>query len=147
MKKATKQQLAKRREYQNKWKKHLNKTPVVSSRHKTAQSFYNSDEWKRVRYKALYSNNGCCELCGRSKRVDGVILHVDHIKPRSTYPNLTLVESNLQVLCGDCNIGKVNLDEVDWRKGRPEVIEKVRAIQKTRSAQESNYYARLKGKQ
>lgn len=118
---------------------------MFKTRYKIPESFYDSTAWKRVRYKVLFSNNGCCELCGRSKRYHQVVLHVDHIKPRSKYPSLSLVESNLQVLCGDCNIGKVNLDEVDWRKGRPEVVEKVRAIQKKRSKQESNYYKRLNG--
>jgi 5-methylcytosine-specific restriction endonuclease McrA len=130
----------------NKWKSRLRKAPTTRLKYNTSESFYESAAWKRVRYKVLFSNNGCCELCGRSKRDNGVILHVDHIKSRSTYPSLQLLESNLQVLCGDCNIGKVNLDEVDWRKGRPEVVAKVREIQKKRSKQESNYYKRLNGK-
>jgi len=130
----------------NNWKNNLRKTPAPRLQCSAPESFYESTAWKRVRYKALFSNNGCCELCGRSKRDNGVVLHVDHIKPRSKFPSLGLVESNLQVLCGDCNIGKVNLDEVDWRKGRPEVVAKIKEIQKKRSTQESNYYARLKGK-
>jgi len=42
-------------------------------------------------------------------------MHIDHIKPRSKYPELTFVFENLQVLCEDCNVGKSNLDETDWR--------------------------------
>ncbi len=42
-------------------------------------------------------------------------LQVDHIKPRSTYPHLVLVEDNLQALCQSCNKGKSNTDETDWR--------------------------------
>jgi 5-methylcytosine-specific restriction endonuclease McrA len=33
-------------------------------------------------------------------------LTVDHIKPRSKYPGLALVLSNLQVLCRRCNSSK-----------------------------------------
>lgn len=71
-------------------------------------------EWQRVRYFALKESNGCCSLCGRSPR-DGVKLHVDHIKPKSKYPELKYEVSNLQVLCCDCNMGKSNKDETDWR--------------------------------
>ena len=49
-------------------------------------------------------------VCGSTERI-----HVDHIKPRSKYPELELDINNLQVLCEDCNIGKSNIDETDWR--------------------------------
>lgn len=42
-------------------------------------------------------------------------IQVDHIKPRSKYPALELVESNLQVLCKQCNHGKSNIDQTDFR--------------------------------
>jgi hypothetical protein len=42
-------------------------------------------------------------------------MHVDHIKPRSKYPDLELSRQNLQVLCEDCNLGKSNKYEDDWR--------------------------------
>ena len=58
--------------------------------------------------------NGCCVLCGSPPTV-GKPLHVDHIKPRSFFPELELVISNLQVLCADCNLGKSNFDQIDWR--------------------------------
>ncbi len=79
------------------------------------QEFYWSDEWRRVRYIALKASRGCCELCGEGPS-PGKPLHVDHIKPRSLYPNLELDIKNLQVLCADCNLGKGNRDQVDWRK-------------------------------
>ena len=41
---------------------------------------------------------------------------MDHIKPVSKFPKLRLAESNLQVLCEDCNMGKSAWDETDWRK-------------------------------
>ncbi|RYZ77711.1 MAG: hypothetical protein EOP05_00795 [Proteobacteria bacterium] len=42
-------------------------------------------------------------------------MHVDHIKPRSKYPHLELEFSNLQVLCRQCNFGKSNKYEDDFR--------------------------------
>ena len=63
----------------------------------TKDSFYESLEWKKLRYKVLKSYGGQCQCCG-AKRADGAILHVDHIKPRSKFPELALTDSNLQVL-------------------------------------------------
>lgn len=83
-------------------------------------SFYDSEEWRAVRFEALRKSDGCCTLCGRSKRRHGVVIHVDHIKPRSKFPHLSLTLSNLQVMCEDCNLGKSNRDDTDWRaEARP----------------------------
>lgn len=79
------------------------------------QSFYDTDAWRDLRYRALSRSNGKCELCGRSKH-DGAVLHVDHIKPRSRFPELELHLDNLQVLCADCNLGKSNRSTRDWRR-------------------------------
>lgn len=75
-------------------------------------SFYESREWKVLRYKAIKLHGAVCQLCGATGQ-----MHVDHIKPRSKYPELELRLDNLQVLCADCNIGKGAWDESDWRKG------------------------------
>lgn len=82
------------------------------------ESFYDSNKWQRLRYQVLLESDGRCKLCGRSTRDHGVIMHVDHIKPRSRFPNLSMVKSNLQVLCEDCNRGKANHDTIDWSIGR-----------------------------
>lgn len=42
-------------------------------------------------------------------------MHVDHIKPRSLFPDLALRLENLQVLCSQCNEAKSNIDTTDWR--------------------------------
>lgn len=86
--------------------------------YKSHDAFYSSRAWKNLRYKALRLNGGRCEACGRSAE-DGVILEVDHIKPRSKHPELELDLHNLQVLCHDCNQGKGNQDTYDWRDGPP----------------------------
>lgn len=79
-------------------------------------NFYVTQQWREARYQALAANDGKCELCGHGKH-DGKILHVDHIKPRSKFPELELRIMNLQVLCEDCNLGKSNKDYSDWREG------------------------------
>lgn len=79
-----------------------------------SEAFYKSEEWRRLRYKALQVCGGKCQCCGASKQ-DGKIMHVDHVKPRYIYPHLALEISNLQVLCEDCNIGKGAWDDTDWR--------------------------------
>jgi 5-methylcytosine-specific restriction endonuclease McrA len=80
-----------------------------------ARTFYDTDTWRALRFEALKLSNGCCVLCGRSQRAHGVVLHVDHIKPKSKFPELALTLSNLQILCEDCNLGKSNRDDTDWR--------------------------------
>lgn len=77
-------------------------------------NFYKSLEWRSLRYQVLKNCNGRCQLCGASQH-DGVRIHVDHIKPRSTHPQLALVITNLQCMCSDCNIGKGGWDDTDWR--------------------------------
>ena len=81
----------------------------------SSEDFYLTPEWRGLRYQALLKNDGRCELCGRCKH-DGVMLHVDHIRPRSKFPKLALALENLQVLCEDCNVGKSNVDDSDWRR-------------------------------
>ena len=76
--------------------------------------FYDSREWRAVRYQALKKHGGRCQCCGASA-AEGATLHVDHIKPRSLWPSLELALHNLQVLCRDCNLGKSNVDSTDWR--------------------------------
>lgn len=76
--------------------------------------FYSTEDWRIVRYKALKLSNGLCQCCGAGP-MPGKPLHVDHIKPRSKFPQLELVLSNLQVLCEDCNLGKLAWDDTDWR--------------------------------
>ena len=67
--------------------------------------FYATDEWRKLRWRVLSLSNGKCVMCGRNSG-HGIVLHVDHIKPRSKYPALELEIDNLQVLCEDCNLGK-----------------------------------------
>ena len=54
----------------------------------------------------------CCS-CGRSTRLHGITLHVDHILPRSKGGTDHI--DNLQALCSKCNIGKSNRDSTNLR--------------------------------
>lgn len=82
---------------------------------KKAIQFYQSREWLELRYKALVKYGAACQLCGACRET-GAVIHVDHIKPRSKYPDLELCLDNLQILCQECNLGKSNKDETDWRQ-------------------------------
>ena len=83
-------------------------------------AFYKSREWEALRYRAIRKYGNKCACCN----AEGVVIHMDHIKPRSKFPELALDIHNLQPLCGPCNRGKSNIDSTDWRKKkRPEVNE------------------------
>lgn len=75
-------------------------------------NFYDSKKWKLLRYEALRKYGRKCMLC---QTTNGA-MHVDHIKPRSIWPSLELDINNLQILCADCNLGKSNIYDDDWRK-------------------------------
>jgi len=80
-----------------------------------SNEFLLSYEWRKVRMEALKRHGARCQCCGASPAT-GAVLNVDHIKPRRLHPHLALDLDNLQVLCAECNHGKGNWDETDWRK-------------------------------
>lgn len=83
----------------------LNRIQSKANHRQDDTSFYRSSAWRKVRYSVLAQSDRKCLICG-TPQSDGAILHVDHIKPRSKYPELALDASNLRVLCEDCNVGK-----------------------------------------
>ncbi len=64
--------------------------------------------------EVLAEHGARCQCCG-ARPSDGVMIHVDHIKPRKLFPELALSRDNLQVLCEVCNHGKGNWNQTDWR--------------------------------
>lgn len=62
---------------------------------------------------ALKKHGAKCQCCGSEGHY--VPLHVDHVRPRYTHPELSLDINNLQILCEDCNLGKGAWDATDWR--------------------------------
>jgi len=77
-----------------------------------AAVFYKTPQWKRARYVALTTYGNRCQLCGAGPATGP--LHVDHIKPRSLFPERCLDQTNLQVLCESCHSAKglLFLDDV-----------------------------------
>ena len=65
-----------------------------------------------IRWQVFQRDNWRCVSCGRSAD-DEIILHVDHIIPRSKGGADSL--DNYQTLCSICNLGKSNKDDTDLR--------------------------------
>jgi 5-methylcytosine-specific restriction endonuclease McrA len=84
------------------------------------QKFRASLAWRRLRFAVLAANatrNGGtarCELCGNAG-TPGASLHVDHIEAVSKNWARRLDRTNCQVLCGDCNVGKLDGPAADFR--------------------------------
>lgn len=89
-------------------------SPDVVAAWVNSPEFLQSYHWRRVRMEILKERGARCDACGAT-RADGVVMNVDHIRPRRTHPELALDKANLQVLCGPCNHGKGSWDDTDWR--------------------------------
>ncbi len=76
--------------------------------------FLQTAEWRQLRREAFELYGNYCSCCGKTPK-NGVVLHVDHIKPRSLRPDLQAVITNLQILCEGCNQDKSNISERKWR--------------------------------
>ena len=90
-------------------------------------------DWSTIRAVVISSwrqGDKRCNGCGTFIR--GKSIHVDHIQPRSKYPHLRYLKSNLQVLCDRCNRHKHDYDGDDWREV---VAERKRAHAKRRRIQ------------
>lgn len=88
---------------------------VASNIDPTSKAFLTSFEWRSLRMQALKMYGAKCMCCGATPAT-GAVMNVDHIKPRKFYPGLALSIDNLQILCDQCNHGKGNWDQTDWRK-------------------------------
>lgn len=71
---------------------------------KNSHPFYSSIQWRLLRRQILSTSNKC-QQCNSNYN-----LQVDHIKPRSKYPDLALDIKNLQVLCEQCNLKKSDIE-------------------------------------
>jgi hypothetical protein len=70
-----------------------------------AEQFYSSPEWNMLRKQVIKLKGRVCAECGR-RIVQNNDITVDHIKPRSKYPDLALRIENLRILCRSCNSQK-----------------------------------------
>jgi len=87
------------------------------------RDFYISREWRTLRVRVLEKFECKCMMCGRSPKEHGVVIHVDHIEPRSKRPDLELEITNMQLLCEECNKGKSNKYNTDWRPDEREDLD------------------------
>jgi 5-methylcytosine-specific restriction endonuclease McrA len=98
------------------WRTWASQPPIkiTSKRSRRRTSKPGRQAWRNLRYRALKMYGAVCQCCGQRATEQNPI-HVDHIKPRSRFPELALSLSNLQILCRDCNFGKRDTDTIDWR--------------------------------
>lgn len=75
--------------------------------------FFESSDWFLLRRHVLAIYGGRCMKCGLFG--EDAEIHVDHIYPRSLYPERALDLTNLQVLCKQCNEEKSNVHVFDCR--------------------------------
>lgn len=109
------------------WKKKRREKPKRDLLHAQGDDFYLSKPWLKMRIKCFAVYGRKCMSCDR---LDGE-MHIDHIKPRSKFPELSLTFDNLQVLCRDCNMAKWNYHATDYREdsaGRNLDLETVAAL-------------------
>lgn len=109
--------------------------PIAAMR--DISNFTYTREWLYVRLLVLNLVGKECMCCG-AKTGDAVVT-VDHVKPRSKFPTLALSPSNLQVLCRECNAGKGDHSEMDYRT--PEQVEQLVDLQRRMAEQEISFSA------
>lgn len=74
--------------------------PPLARAHKRADPFYLSSTWRALRIVILKRDGYRCVICKADVSAKGAA-RIDHIKPRSTHPELAMEQSNLRTLCTD----------------------------------------------
>ena len=75
-------------------------------------------QWRKLRLEVLREANRTCEACG-AQPTGKRMLAVDHILPKSLYPEYELTRDNLQCLCRSCNSSKgAKPPHIDYRAAR-----------------------------
>lgn len=75
--------------------------------------------WASLRRMALNRDNHTCKSCNLYAPD---IVQVDHVKPKSKFPELKLVLSNLTTLCPNCHSRKSNKEKCKGKGGRKLII-------------------------
>jgi 5-methylcytosine-specific restriction endonuclease McrA len=63
--------------------------------------------WLALRFSILERDGFTCQYCGQSPLKHGIVLHVDHITPRSKGGDNS--RTNLIASCHICNLGKMDV--------------------------------------
>lgn len=71
----------------------------------------NTPKWIKLRNQVFKKYGYKCMKCGYEDKSN----HIDHIKPKSKFPELKFDFDNLQVLCKLCNFEKSNRLIIDYR--------------------------------
>jgi 5-methylcytosine-specific restriction protein A len=94
--------------------------PARAERPDRFKKFYNSWEWKRVRYDFILKNKKRKCSCCNASAASGERMIVAHIKPIRKYWHLRADPNNVMWLCDSCNRGMGSRDETDWRENYAE---------------------------
>jgi 5-methylcytosine-specific restriction endonuclease McrA len=78
------------------------------------KAFYQTPQWKTLAYQLKIACGWTCQCCGAT--ADDARIVTDHVKPVRYFWHLRLEQTNLQVLCEDCNHGKASWDATDYRQ-------------------------------
>jgi 5-methylcytosine-specific restriction endonuclease McrA len=78
---------------------------------KRRKTYYSKKEWDPVRKKVFERDGDTCYVCG------GKATQVDHLLPKSKYPELALSLENLKPICWPCNREKNTTVKEEFLKG------------------------------
>lgn len=73
---------------------------------KEYKRFYDTKEWKSLRYQVLLDAGFICSTCERNEATIG-----DHIVPTKVRWDLRLIKSNVQAICTECHNKKTLEDK------------------------------------
>ena len=88
--------------------------PLAIKRILEKEGHTDSNRWRQLRETVLTIYGRKCMCCENTPTL-ARRTHVDHIKPKSKYPELQYDFYNHQVLCQSCNSRKLNRNETDYR--------------------------------
>ncbi|UMM63108.1 HNH endonuclease [Aristophania vespae] len=92
-------------------------SPAIAVLPKTADSFYQSKEWRSLVVTIIRKRGRICEKCGRSN----CRLFADHIiEIKDGGPKLD--QRNIQLLCGSCHTLKTNQARAHRMRLRPQPL-------------------------
>lgn len=84
-----------------------NRTSTVEGRE--YKRFYDSKDWRELRYQALLDAGFVCVMCGRNEATIG-----DHIVPTKVRWDLRLDRDNVQAVCVSCHNKKTASDKIKY---------------------------------